>query len=377
VSTDLTSATAPANLWRRIPFRNAVATYVVVRLATLMFVIVDDRLRHSGLVAHLSIWDGEWFLQAVAHGWPSHLPMVNGHVGASDVAFFPVLPLVLRAIADVTTLSAAVVGLWVSALSGLSALVAIGYLAREFAGQEKAERAALLFAVAPGAFIFNLIYAEGILLTCVALGLLALLRKKWVLAGVLGAVASATSPVGMVFVAVCALSALLAVARDREWKSLWALVLSPVGFLAWMAYLWVHTGTLMAWRLTERGGWQSYPSLAYPVRILTHFLFNPASPTMTGQILFAGTVASILGVVLICQERQPVPVLAYGILSVVFFAVSAPVGLRPRFVMLAFPIVIAAATRWSGWRYRFVLALSIMLLVLMTIEEMSSFAVFP
>jgi hypothetical protein len=364
-------------MWRRIPFRRAVAVYVLVRLVTLVFVIVGNVYRHSGLVDHLSIWDGEWFLQAVAHGWPSHLPMASGHVTANTAAFFPVLPLALRALAAVTGLSAAVVGLWVSALTGLSALVAIGYLAREFAGQEKAERAALLFAVAPGAFIFNLIYAEGILLTCVALGLLALLRKRWFLAGVLGAVASATSPVGIIFVAVCALTAVLAVAREREWKSLWALVLSPVGFVTWMIYLWAHTRMLMAWRLTERGGWQSYPSLAYPVRILTHFLFNPASPTMTGQILFAGTVISILGVVVICKERQPTPVLAYGILSVVFFAVSAPVGLRPRFVMLAFPLLIGAATRWDGWRYRLVLTVSVLALILMTIEEMSSFAVFP
>ncbi len=377
MSSDLATAMKTPTIWRRIPFRRAVGAYLLVRLATLVFVIVDDRLRHTGLVDHLSIWDGEWFLQAVAHGWPSHLPMANGHVAANTAAFFPVLALVMRALAAVTGLSAAVVGLWVSALTGLSALIAIGYLAREFAGHEKAERAALLFAVAPGAFIFNLIYAEGILLTCVSLGLLALMRRKWVVAGVLGAVASATSPVGMVFVAACALTVLLAVVREREWKSLWALALSPVGFVTWMAYLWVHTGTLMAWRLTERGGWRSYPSLAYPVHILTQFLFNPASPTMTGQILFFGTVVSILGVVVICKEHQPTPVLAYGIFSVVFFAVSAPVGLRPRFVMLAFPLVIGAATRWSGWRYRLILILSMMLLALMTIEEMSSFAVFP
>ncbi len=367
----------PRSLWRRIPFRRAVAVYVILRLATLLFVVVDDRLRHVGLVNHLSIWDGEWFLRAVAHGWPSHLPMVNGHVRANTTAFFPILPLVLRALAAVTGLGAAVVALWVSAFTGLSALLAIGFLAREFAGQEKAERAALLFAVAPGAFIFNLIYAEGILLTLVALGLLALLRKRWITAGSLGALASATSPVGMIFVAVCAFTALLATAREREWKSLWALALSPVGFIAWMVYLWVHTGTLMAWRLTERGGWQSYPSLVYPVHILTKFLFNPISPTMTGQILFAGTVVSILGVVVIIKEHQPIPVLAYGIFSVAFFAVSAPVGLRPRFIMLAFPLVIGAATRWSGWRYRLILLVSLALFVVMTIEEMSSGAVFP
>ena len=181
----------------------------------------------------------------------------------------------------------------------------------------------------------------------------------------------------MIFVAVCAFTALLATAREREWKSLWALALSPVGFIAWMVYLWVHTGTLMAWRLTERGGWQSYPSLVYPAHILTKFLFNPISPTMTGQILFAGTVVSILGVVVIIKEHQPIPVLAYGIFSVAFFAVSAPVGLRPRFIMLAFPLVIGAATRWSGWRYRLILLVSLALFVVMTIEEMSSGAVFP
>ncbi|HEY5120089.1 MAG TPA: mannosyltransferase family protein, partial [Acidimicrobiales bacterium] len=355
----------------------AVATYVAVHLVTLAFVIVDERVRHAGLVNHLSIWDGEWFLRAVANGWPSHLPMVDGHVSANTTAFFPVFPLVLRVLAAITGLSAAVVGLWVSALTGLSALIAIGHLAREFTDQATAERAALLFAVAPGAFIFNLIYAEGILLTCVAVGLLALLRKRWVVAGLLGAVASATSPVGIVFVATCALTVALALVREREWRSLWALALSPVGFAAWMAYLWVHTGTLMAWRLTERGGWQSYPSLAYPVHILTKFLFNPISPTMTGQILFAGTVVSILGVVVIVKEHQPAPVLAYGIFSVVFFAVAAPVGLRPRFVMLAFPLVIGAATRWNGRRFRLILLVSLTLLLLMTVEEMISFAVFP
>ncbi|HVA70901.1 MAG TPA: hypothetical protein VNF08_06215 [Acidimicrobiales bacterium] len=377
MQSDGTVVDEPLSLWRRIPFHRAMAVYVLLRLATLLFVVVDDRLRHTGLVAHLSIWDGEWFLRAVAHGWPSHLPMVSGHVSANTTAFFPILPLVMRALAAVTGLGAAVVGLWVSALTGLSALLAIGFLAREFAGQEKAERAALLFAVAPGGFIFNLIYAEGILLTLVALGLLALMRKRWITAGALGALASATSPVGMIFVAVCAFTALLATVRQREWKSLWALALSPVGFIAWMVYLWIHTGTLMAWRLTERGGWQSYPSLVYPVHILTKFLFNPISPTMTGQILFAGTVVSILGVVVIIKEHQPVPVLAYGIFAVAFFAVSAPVGLRPRFIMLAFPLVIGAATRWSGWRYRLILLVSLALFVVMTIEEMSSGAVFP
>ena len=49
----------------------------------------------------------------------------------------------------------------------------------------------------------------------------------------------------------------------------------------------------------------------------------------------------MVGVVLMVQERQPAPVLLYGICALGSAAVSQPVGLRPRFLMLAFPVVIA------------------------------------
>lgn len=361
----------------RFPFAAATFTYLGARVATLVTVLVADLFTHSGVVRDLSIWDGSWFLKAVEHGWPSQLPMAHGHVLANPIAFFPLLPLTIRGLVELTPFSPAAVGLIVSALSGLTAVLAIGRLTEEFAGRVKAERAALLFALAPGSFVFNLIYAEGLLLTFIALGLAALLRRHWWAAGALGALASATSPVGLAFVVSCVAAAIVAIHRERAWSSLSAPLLAPTGFLAWMGYLWAHTHTLQAWRLTERGGWQSYPSLAYPWHIITQFLFNPLSPTLTGQILFWGTVVSAAGVVIMFREHQPLPVLAYGVSAVVMFAVSAPVGLRPRFVMLAFPIIIAAATRWSGWRYRMVLTISVVILALMSFETLSSYAVFP
>ncbi|HUX03760.1 MAG TPA: mannosyltransferase family protein [Acidimicrobiales bacterium] len=361
----------------RWPFATAVLTYLSVRVLTLATVLVADLFTHSGVIRDLSIWDGSWFLKAVEHGWPSQLPMAHGHVLANPVAFFPLLPLTIRALAAATPFSPAVAGLIVSALSGLTAVVAIGRLTEEFAGRQRAERAALLFAVAPGSFVFSLIYAEGLVLTFIALGLVALLRGRWWMAGVLGALASAASPVGLAFAVSCAVVAIVAIYRERAWSALLAPILAPTGFLAWMLYLWAHTHTLQAWRLTERGGWQSYPSLAYPWHIVTQFLFNPVSPTLTGHILFWGTVVSVLGVVVMFREHQPLAVLAYGISAVVMFAVSAPVGLRPRFVMLAFPIIIAAATRWTGWRYRLVLTASALVLALMSFETLSSYAVFP
>jgi hypothetical protein len=144
-----------------------------------------------------------------------------------------------------------------------------------------------------------------------------------------------------------------------------------------MAYLWRHTGQLMAWRLTERGGWKSYPSLIYPFRIVWKFVRDPVSPTITGQILFAGTVVAVIGVVLMVRERQPMPVLLYGICALASAAVSQPVGLRPRFLMLAFPMVIALGTRYQGRTHRWLVAVCLVLLTLMTVLEGASRAVFP
>ena len=359
------------------PFAVAMLAYLAARVVTLGVVALANVWTHHSWVSDLSTWDGTWFLKAVYHGWPSQLTIVNGHVAASPAAFFPLLPLTIRGLADVSGLGAATIGLIVSGTSGLVAVYAVGVLTRHFADVIKAERAALLFALSPGSFIFSLIYAEGLLLVFTALGLLALLQRRWLLAGVIGALASATSPVGLAFAASCAVTAFTTTWRERDWHSLVAPLLAPMGFVVWMLYLWRHTGTFMAWRETERYGWNSYPSLSYPFQILTKFLFNPLSPTMTGQILFWGTVVAIYLCVLMFRERQPLAVLAYGVSAVVLFAISSPVGLRPRFLMLAFPLTIAAATRWQGTKFRVALIVSIVGLALMTIETLTSWAVFP
>jgi len=175
----------------------------------------------------------------------------------------------------------------------------------------------------------------------------------------------------------CAWSAGIAVRRDRNFGALVAPLLAPLGFVTYMAYLWRHTGELTAWRLTERGGWHSYPSLAFPFQILWRFISNPVSPTLTGQILVAGSVAAVIGVVLMVKEHQPGPVFLYGLCAAGAAAVSLPVGLRPRFLMLAFPMVMAAGTRYTGWTYRALLAVSLVLLALMTVLEAGSQSVFP
>ncbi|MGA3146080.1 MAG: hypothetical protein ABSF33_01245 [Acidimicrobiales bacterium] len=354
-----------------------VLAYLVARAATVAGAAAFDGFTHKSLHADLYIWDGQWFIRAALHGWPGHLPMAHGHVARNTIAFFPALPLGIRWLTELTRLSPLVVGLVISGVTGLTAVVAVGMLVRRYRDSPSATRATLLFAVFPGTFVFSLAYAEGIVITCVAFGLLALLRRQWWLAGLLGLVATAASPIALAFVLSCAWCAGREVLRHRTWHALIAPVLAPLGFIAYMAWLWGHTGVLSAWRLTERGGWKSGPSLTYPIHVVTTFLFNPAAPTETGQILVAGTAVAVVGAVLAIREPQPAPVLIYGLAAGLLAAVSSPVGLRPRFIMLAFPLVLAYGIRLRGRLYTAAVVISVLLLAAMTVLELGSTAVFP
>jgi hypothetical protein len=376
VSVDAARETARRAL-ARVPFPEAVVAYLAVRVVTIVVVGVANLATHHGLVGDLSTWDGAWFLRAVEHGWPSQLPRLHGAVQANTIAFFPLFPLIVRALAHVTLLSPNVVGLVVSGLSGLVAVVSVGLLTRTYADEAAARRVALLVALSPGSFVFSLVYNEGIVISLAALGLLALTRRRWWLAGAVAALASFTSPVGLVLALCCLAAALARIVTLREWRALVAPVLAPLGLAAWFCYLRLHTGSWRAWQLTERGGWRSYPSLTYPLRVVAKFVTNPLSPTMTGQILFAGTMVAIALLVVAYRDHQPWLIRLYGTAAVALFAISSPVGLRPRFLLLAFPLAMAAGTHWLGRRFHVVVALSALTLALMTYETLTSWAVFP
>ena len=128
MSSEVATMTAPPrHPWQRIPYYRAVLTYSVIHLVTLGLVVVTNLFSHNGLIKDLSTWDGAWFLRAIYHGYPSHLPMVDGHVAANPIALFPLFPLCIRGLSDVTRLSAPVVGLWLSALRGIVAVIAIAF----------------------------------------------------------------------------------------------------------------------------------------------------------------------------------------------------------------------------------------------------------
>jgi hypothetical protein len=351
--------------------------YLASRVVTYLAMVAALPASNHTLAWEIRRWDSAWFIRAASEGYPAHLPMVNGHVGSSPIAFFPLFPLTMRGLSALTGLPLLASGTAISLFTGLTAMVAVWALVRLYAGERAADRATLLLAVFPGTFVLSMAYAEGLVVTFVALGLYALLKGRWVLAGVCGLLATAASPVALAFV----VSALWCAGREihqrRNWRSLAAPVLASLGFVGYHAWLWQHTGDLMAWRQTELGGWHSYVSLAYPVELVGNFFRDPVAATITTDLLVVGMAATVFGVVIAIRQRLPMPLLVYGITAALISLVSAPVGLRPRFVFLAFPLILAVGVWLHGRALVITASVSAALLFGITLYSVTWYSVFP
>jgi Gpi18-like mannosyltransferase len=332
---------------------------------------------HVGVGGEIDRWDSRWFIRAAEFGWPTQLPHHNGHVAANTIAFLPVFPLSFRWLSHLTGFSLLTSGVIVTSLSGLTAMIGVWMVIRAYSDQDAADRGTLLVAMFPGTFVLSMVYSEGLVITFVAFGILALMRRRWLLAGLLGMLATATTPIALAFEVSCLWCAYRQITKDRDWRSLVAPILTPLGFLAFQVWLWIHTGNLSAWRATERGGWKSYPSIAYAVHTVGVVLRDPIATNKTDDLLFVGTVLTVVAAVIAIRSRMPMPLLLFGLVAAGVAFVSAPVGLRPRFMLLAFPLIIAVGTRFRGRAYVWLVSISMVLLIFATAYEVSSWAVFP
>ena len=127
-----------------------------------------------------------------------------------------------------------IAALFVNFVLALVAMLLIGRLALRLTDDaEVAARAMMMFAVFPGSFVLSFAYSEAALIAlCAACLLLLLLDERWVLAGLVGALATATRPNGVAIVVACAVASFIAIRQRRDWTSLAAPLLSPIGFVA-------------------------------------------------------------------------------------------------------------------------------------------------
>ncbi len=331
--------------------------YLGTRVLLLVVAIVNGELRHHALLMELSWWDGQLYRQLAHHGYPAYVPHARSTLG-----FFPLYPLLMwplgHAISAIT--GAGIVngltigGLIISFIGGLVMTTLVQELASGWWGERAGRRAVLLFWLFPGSVVFSMVYAEGIALPLAAGCILALQRKRWLLAGVLAGIATASEPEAVVLVPVCAVSALLEL-RRRGWsarESLIAPLLSLTGVGAFAIYLWAHAGTPFAYTDAQRYGWNEKAdpfALVHLARSLGNEIsfshFNHPTINLNLVVGLAGAIFLLVMLVLLFRRWREVSVEALvWTLGISYLCVTSEyTPPNPRLLITAFPVVMVAA----------------------------------
>jgi Gpi18-like mannosyltransferase len=341
--------------WRRFsPILKPVGILCVSRAFALAVLYLNRSVTHQGPLV-IQKWDVGWYLRAAQYGWPHQLATSGGRIGPSTLAFFPGFPFLIRCVHAVTPLGWGGSGVVAVFIAQVAMVIAFWYLARDIWGGVAADQSTVLLCFFPGAFIFSLIYSEPLLLAAACASILALRRHHWVLAGLLAAVATATRPNGVAVVACCAWEAFIAIRARREWRALVSVLIAPAGVVGWFAYLWASTGSLTVWYRTERDGWNEHESPMAIVKLIQHVVrYGFAYPNYYVPLL--GTAVAVLLLILLVQAKPPGVLLVYTGVVLVMSLLSTALGLRPRFVLTAFPLIMVLGYRLKGTLYALVAA---------------------
>lgn len=339
--------------------------YLATRLLLLVVAFVNGTLRHHAFTHELSQWDGLWYRMVADHGYPTHVIHVQSTLG-----FFPVYPLLIWVVshafvvpvAHYEILSSTVAGLIVSGIGGLVATVLVQRLATGWWGGRAGRKAVLIFCLFPGSVVFSMVYAEGVVLALAAGCILALQQRRWLLAGALAGIATATEPEAIVLVLVCAVSAVLELRRrgvgdPAARRSLIAPALSVVGVGAFAVFLWFWTGSPFASLIAQRDGWSEKTDV-FAVLHLAQITVSQISfshfdhPTIDLNLVvgLVGAIVLLVLLVLVIRNRREMSVEAivwtFGISWLAMTSEYTPPN--PRLLITAFPAVIVLARYVHG-----------------------------
>jgi len=322
--------------------------YAVVRIGLVLTDVLAAHLKAGGnLDGPLSSWDGGWYLTVAAHGY---IPQHGAHLTFGAGAFEPVFPLLIAALGWMGgTVAAAAT---ISILAGAASVILVWRLGAAVFDECIGWIGAVLFTVFPGMGIaWGVLYSECVGLALAAACLLLMIRRRWLWSGIFGLLATATSPMALPL----ALAATVPVIQDlRKRKvpgALLTMVLVPLGFMAYVAYVGAHYHDALYWWHLQHAAWAAVVDWGKSLALL---LVHPMTGGYQGKgwMEWLG-VAAVAGAIWALVKAKPPAVLTVycGGVFLLLFA-SNSLGFKPRLLTWAFPALIAvgAVLRRRGWQ---------------------------
>lgn len=310
-------------------------------------------LPHSELFPHdflsnLANWDGGHYLGIAKNGYTQN-----------QFVFFPFYPMLINLISRITGdfLSA---GLIISFISIFLAANLLYYLVKIDFGKQYADLALLALLFFPLSFHFLTLYAESLFLFLTLATFVFTRKKRYILATVCAAFASATRLAGLATVLSLVLSVYLTEGFNRK---NWWVVFSPLGLLIYCFYLYTQTGDLFYFVTGQTAFWQG--GLVWPgssvVFSIRHLTLEAVSANFRNLLDVVFALFGIFGVWQVWRKLS----LDYTIFSVVSLMLplfSPTIVALPRYVLTIFPIFIVLCFYKNQYLRLFYQMISLMLL---------------
>ncbi len=307
-------------------------------------------------------WDGHWYTQ-VAQTWYGSSELGTGQLTYSAGGFGPGWPALIR-IGTLLGLSLSGSAFLMSLVVGAITVYAIWRLSCEVVPQNSlaATTAVIVF---PGAAVaFGLAYSEVLGIGCAAATLFFFMRRRWVLAGIAGAVATATSPIAVVLPVACLVEAILLIRQRREYKSLLPVFIAPLGFIGFVAYLGYLANDPFYWWKLQAQAWGAKIEPGY----IFHWLWG-LEGSGWGMYWLAALGLMILVYLVVTAVRSELPVSAkVYCVAVALMALANPaIGPKPRFLFWMFPSLMLLPVNLKPKVFSTVVTVMAMLLPLLLI----------
>ncbi len=236
------------------------ATFTIGFVANIMF--PDARasgwqmpFEYGRFAEIFAAWDSGWYFDIARRGY------FFDPTRQSSVAFFPLYPTLMRAVAwpfGGTDRALWLAGIFISWSSLVAALIVLHRLTeRIFGSREIARRAILYLAVFPFSLFFTRVYAESVFLLTTVVAVSRAYDGRWTQAGVWGALATLCRPNGILIGIPLGLMALdlQGDARVRTIASRLARLLPiPLALAGYSFYTYTLSGDPIAW-LSAQSAW--------------------------------------------------------------------------------------------------------------------------
>ncbi|MGW2860366.1 hypothetical protein [Streptomyces sp. NPDC001205] len=345
---------APRGAGGRPPARERVRTalayagpallgYLAIRLFGTLVLAKWAHVRHHGIWPTLATsWDSNWYLGIADHGYVHTLHTTQ----LNNLAFFPLYPYLVKAVAAVTPGSRASAGLLLAIGFSLVAACGVFAVGDRLHGRRTGTWLTVLWAALPVGIVQWMGYTESLFTALTAWALYCVLTRRWVWAGSLAALAGLTRPTGIAIAAAVSLTALVTLVRTRapEPRLVLGGLLAPLGWCGYVAWVGLRVGRWDGYFAVQKLWDNEWDGGVGTLREIRSILVYANRPPLFLVLVTLVLILSGALYLLSLADRQPLALLVFS--GALLFVVLGSGGVyfpRARFLVPGFPLLLPVA----------------------------------